>query len=288
MPVLSRSQTILIFAAFGAALSGCGEQPQIRQYVTETENERDITSELLRGEFPTIPFRWDVPESWIVASNDRFSVRAWTVGPATEQARITLGKFPARTGIPAQVTRWRRQVGLEAGGAEEAMENVTALKTQNGGGSYATVEGPKQTILAFILPVQTDFWIFRYKSSNSIAQREADRFRRFCKSLEYVASKTPSTQSRFGPNPSLPRQKPEAEQPRQMPVVGAKVAIDSDLNDSANDVQSPDSGDAVSEGASESAGTPANETQDTSTPAADDTSVSPEQTDASAASDEEE
>ena len=271
MPVLSRNQTVLLHAAIGAVLFGCGEQPQIRQYVTETENERDITSELLRGEFPTIPFRWDIPESWTVATNDRFSVRAWVAGPVADQARVTLGKFPARTGIPAQVTRWRRQVGLESGSAEEAMENVTALKTQNGGGSYATVEGPKQTILAFILPVQTDFWIFRYKSSNGTAKKEADRFRRFCKSLEYVVPKLSDSQPRLAPQPSLPGRMPAGE---------PSATASSDEESSAASPQS-----SAASGDTPAASTDA--VQDTSTPDADDTSESTDQTDAPVVSDEE-
>jgi hypothetical protein len=175
-----------IVVVLSVNVAGCGKDPEIRQYVIESENERGLTSELLRGQFPTIPFRWDVPKSWELASNDQFSVRAWSVGAPPDPARITLGQFPARTGIPAQVMRWRRQLGLEADNPDEAMKNIQALKTRNGAGSFATIEGAKETILAFILPVDNQFWIFRFKGTNTTAKAEGDRFRRFCGSLEYI------------------------------------------------------------------------------------------------------
>ena len=77
--------------------AGCSESPAIQKYVVASENQKDLTSELLRREFPPIPFRWEVPEAWDVTSNDQFSVRAWKAGPPEKQARITLGQFPART-----------------------------------------------------------------------------------------------------------------------------------------------------------------------------------------------
>ena len=175
--------------------AGCSESPAIQKYVVASENEKNLTSELLRREFPPIPFRWDVPEVWDVTANDQFSVRAWKAGPPDKQARITLGQFPARTGIPAQVTRWRGQLGLKTDNDDVAMQDVKALRTQNGAGSFATIEGEAETIFAFILPIESQFWIFRFKGPNATAESESGRFRQFCTSLEYVTGpgKTPVT-----------------------------------------------------------------------------------------------
>ena len=189
--------------------AGCGDAPEIRQYRVERENKRDITSEALRAQFPPIPFHWDVPESWSIASNDQFSVRAWNAGPPTAAARITLGTFPSRTGIPAQVMRWRRQLGLKSEDVEEAMQGVSALETQNGAGSYTRIEGATESIFAFIIPIENEFWIFRYKSKNATAQKERKRFQKFCQSLEYVKpaqalGRSIRSQQPSRPNPSLP------------------------------------------------------------------------------------
>ena len=186
-------------------IAGCGESPGIRNYVVDSENRNDLTSEMLRREFPPIPFRWAVPESWSVAANDQFSLRAWRVEATIATARITLGQFPVSSGIPAQVQRWRRQLELEAVSDDDAMKHVKALKTVNHAGSFATIKGRNETILAFILPIQSQFWILRFKSDNTIAEDEGEFFRGFCRSLEYVEPPEMRSQANHSLNPSLPR-----------------------------------------------------------------------------------
>ena len=206
-------RTPLIAGALCLIPAGCGEPATIRQYVVPGENQQHLTSDLLRNEFPPIPFRWDIPQTWDLASNDQFSVRAWKAGPSTKQARITLGQFPARTGIPAQVMRWRRQLGLKTENEDAAMQDVKALRTQNGAGSFATIEGTTETILAFIVPIESQFWIFRFKGPNSTASTEDALFRRFCKSLEYVKPTASAPTTIREPNPSLPslESRPQSE-----------------------------------------------------------------------------
>lgn len=180
--------------------TGCGSDSEIADYVVNRELEPGLSSELLRSQFPPIPFRWEVPDSWSVAANDQFSQRAWNVGPPGDQGRVTLGKFPASSGIPAQVLRWRRQLGLEAAGMDEAMENVSPVETKNQSGSWVSVDGRRETIRAMILTIGSDFWIFRYRSSLETAKQAADGFRAFCESVEYVPM-TDDAGSEFGGSP---------------------------------------------------------------------------------------
>ncbi len=184
---------LLPLAAVWLLSCGCGEPPAISQYVIDSETDPHFTSELLRRDFPPVPFRWEIPKSWSPTSNDEFSLRAWNAGPPAASAGITIGRFPARSGIPSQVHRWRRQVGLERKSDDEAMKAVESLKTKNGAGSFAAIEGPTESIFAFILPVKSHFWIFRFRARNDTAGVEADGFRSFCESLEYVASADPPT-----------------------------------------------------------------------------------------------
>ena len=218
-------RTLFIAGTLCLITAGCGEPPTIRQYVVESENEKNLTSDLLRREFTPIPFHWDVPGTWKLASNDQFSLRAWTTGPPTEQARITLGQFPAHSGIPPQVQRWRRQLGLEQASEKDAMKSVNELKTQNGAGSLATIRGESETILAFILPIESNYWIFRFRGTNKIAKANSDVFHRFCESLDYVkppaetptqpTDATPPSSSQLQPNPTTEQtlSKPTTETP---------------------------------------------------------------------------
>jgi len=205
-------RTLFTAGTLCLAIAGCGEPPAIRQYVVDSENEKNLTSDLLRREFTPIPFRWDVPGTWKLASNDQFSLRAWTTGPPTEQARMTLGQFPAHSGIPPQVQRWRRQLGLEQVSEKEAMKSVSELQTKNGTGSLATVRGETETILAFILPIESNYWIFRFRGANAMAETNRDVFHKFCESLDYVSppakkpsqpiDSTPPSSSQPSPNPT--------------------------------------------------------------------------------------
>ncbi|MCH2203420.1 MAG: hypothetical protein MK102_15735 [Fuerstiella sp.] len=201
--------TLLLF------LAGCSDEPALRHYVVARENERDLTSDLLRREFPPIPFQWELPKTWTLASNDQFSLRAWKTGPPANPARITLGQFPIRTGIPPHITRWRRQVGLDSTDDDTAMKDVKALKTQNGAGSYAAIKGKTESIFAFILPIESQFWIFRFKSANITAETESEFFRKFCQSLTYVKPPPIKSHANRSLNPSRPPQsesQPTSEQ----------------------------------------------------------------------------
>jgi len=201
-------RTIFIAGNLCLFTAGCDDSPAIRQYVVQSENEKKLTSDLLRREFTPIPFRLDIPSTWKLASNDQFSLRAWTTGPPVKPARITLGRFPGHSGIPAQVQRWRRQLGLDQISDDEAMKNVAALRTQNGVGSFATVGGESETILAFILPMESNYWIFRFRGTNKIAKANSDVFHRFCESLDYVK---PPAKMPTRPNVKLTRDEAATE-----------------------------------------------------------------------------
>ena len=174
-----------VFAVFTLTIIGCTEPGEIRDYDVEPENDRELTSEVLRDQFPHVPFRWDIPDTWRIAANDQFSLRAWTAGPPASAARITLGKFPAASGISAQVRRWRRQVDLETTDDEAAMKDVKSIDTRNRSGSWISLDGKRDAIRALILQIESDFWILKYRSSLETAKLEAKAFRSFCDSFEY-------------------------------------------------------------------------------------------------------
>ena len=171
-------------------VTGCAERATISEYEVAQENERGLTSEVLRDQFPPVPFRWDVPENWRVADNDQFSRLAWTTGSPVDAARITVGSFPSSAGVEAQVVRWRRQLGLETPDTDTAMRNVQPIETRGGAGSFVAIDGARESIQALILPIDDSLWIVRYKSSLERAKDQADAFRTFCESAEYVEMKT--------------------------------------------------------------------------------------------------
>lgn len=172
--------------AISMIVFGCGPQPEIQEYEVDRKDEKVFTSDLLRDQFPTIPFRWHVPEEWEPASNDQFSAVAWQVGPEITQARITASSLPGGAGIEPQITRWRGQLSLPTDG--DAMQDVETLKLKGGEAFYIDIQNDSETILGMIVPADHQLWIFKYRSPNSTAKKQRERFRRFCESLEVVES----------------------------------------------------------------------------------------------------
>lgn len=89
----------LYIAPILLTLSGCGSSSDIREYEVAREDEKVLTSDLLRDQFEAVPFRWEVPKDWVAAQNDQFSAFAWTAGPSESSARITVSDLPDRKSV---------------------------------------------------------------------------------------------------------------------------------------------------------------------------------------------
>ena len=163
--------------------AGCNRQPEIRDYTVPRETKRLFTSDVIRDQFPTIPLRWDVPESWTEAEADQFSRMAWTTGPAAREARITVTDLPGAAGVEPQLVRWRRQLSLPPAEPQELMQDAEPLKITNGEGTWVDLEGPADSILAAIVSHEGKLWVVRFRGPNATASEEKETFRNFCESL---------------------------------------------------------------------------------------------------------
>jgi hypothetical protein len=174
-----------LLTALLPGICGCGNSSDIREYVVERENEKVFTSDLLRSEFATIPLNWKVPASWQTADNDQFSTMAWETGPKGKEARITVSALPAAAGVPPQIIRWRRQIGLSTEGVDP-MQDAETITLQNDPATYVDMAGDTDTILGMILPHEDKLWIFKLKAPNAVADKARDDFRGYCESIRIV------------------------------------------------------------------------------------------------------
>lgn len=163
---------------------GCNKSSGIVQYEVDRESDKVLTSDLLRDQFDPIPFRWKVPAEWAEAENDQFSAMAWTAGPKSDPARITVSGLSAASGLEAQVVRWRGQLQLPEMAVAEVMKSVEDVMLQGGTGKWCAFSNDTETILGMIVPHQDKLWIIKYRSGNDTAAKERDTFRRFCESLQ--------------------------------------------------------------------------------------------------------
>ncbi|MFY9253454.1 MAG: hypothetical protein WAO83_08370 [Fuerstiella sp.] len=166
--------------------AGCGKSAEIREYVVDAENERIFTSDLLKNEFSSIPFGWQVPGEWSLAANDQFSKVAWEIGPTEEQARITLSELPIEAGLVPQLVRWRGQLKIQLDPKDDPMQGTETLKLDGTSGTYVDFKGTEETFLGLLLPVGDKLWIFKYRSSNAMADQQRKQFREFCESVKIL------------------------------------------------------------------------------------------------------
>jgi hypothetical protein len=135
-----------------------------------------------------IPFTWEVPDLWKLAGNDQFSKVAWTVGSTEDQARITISDLPVAAGLVPQISRWRGQIGITLAANDDPMQGTETVKLDGGSGTYVAFTGEEETILGLMVPLGDNLWIFKYRSSNAVADQQKERFRKFCESAKIPAT----------------------------------------------------------------------------------------------------
>ncbi|MEZ6061960.1 MAG: hypothetical protein R3C19_16570 [Planctomycetaceae bacterium] len=168
--------------------AGCGADYEIRTYVAPRENKDVVSSEALRSQFPGIPFKWKVPDTWRIAENDQFSVSAWETGPAGMEARITLSKLDAAAGLMQQVIRWRTQLNLKTETEEELAGSYREITVGKSTGTFVDISNDTETILGLIVSVNETMWIFKYRAPNATTKQTGDSFQKFVEGLEVADS----------------------------------------------------------------------------------------------------
>ncbi len=166
-----------------ATAPGCESNSVVREYEVDREQERVLTSDLLRDQFEAVPFVWKVPSDWTIAENDQFSAFAWTSTAAGATARITVSDLPTAAGIEPQFMRWRGQLQLPESDPADVMNSVETLLLKGLSCQWIEINGETETILGMIAPYKDKLWIFKFRSANSTAKEKRQAFREFCESL---------------------------------------------------------------------------------------------------------
>lgn len=186
--VLNRNDHFRLAPVLGLLLAstfvGCKPQSAIRQYTVKAESERIVTSDLLKSEFGAVPFQWQAPKSWTVAENDQFSKFAWEVGTKADSARVTVSAVSMGMGLMSQLTRWRGQIGISAAEGDDPMSGTEQLDLGGTTATFIDFKGEEQTILGMMFSLEEKLWVFKFRGSNAVADKQRERFRKFCESVE--------------------------------------------------------------------------------------------------------
>jgi hypothetical protein len=136
-----------------------------------------------------VPFHWTLPPSWREVPSQqqmRFATFLVNENPAVELTVTPLGAEAAD--IPANVTRWRNQLGLPPASPEDLDKSVKRINSNNL--DIACVDlatppdkSPPQRMLAAIVPHGSRVWFFKLVGPAEIVAAQKQNFDAFVSSL---------------------------------------------------------------------------------------------------------
>lgn len=128
---------------------------------------------------------WSAPDDWIERPTDGIRRATWTVpGPDDTTAELSVTVFPGDVGgLPANITRWRRQLGLPAG-ADPSQPETERLDGSPLPFAVVSIDGRnEQSILVGVLPDQGRTWFFKMMGDTPAVRSQADAFRDFLRTV---------------------------------------------------------------------------------------------------------
>jgi hypothetical protein len=130
---------------------------------------------------------WKVPAGWKEAPVTTMLLARFM---ADGEAEITVSAFPGEVGgLPANVNRWRRQIGLDPVPDAEAVALLSAVTTADGEGWVVelsgTIEGLPARMVGAILPRGNRTWFYKMSGDVDAVQAAREEFLDFMKSARH-------------------------------------------------------------------------------------------------------
>ena len=132
---------------------------------------------------------FEAPESWKAKAPGQMVQSAYNIEGDSGQAEVTVSKFPGAVGgMVANIQRWRGQLGLAPGSAEEAQRSAEMIEVGGKKESYlvdlkgtnARTSKPARMV-AVGVPYQGETWFFKLMGDEAVVSKEKDAFVRFIK-----------------------------------------------------------------------------------------------------------
>jgi len=138
----------------------------------------------------SLPFAFTAPESWTSTSGVSFSLASFGITTGGGSALVTVSRLPLTNTVPANVARWRGQVGLPAVSEAEIASAVQPVEIGGESAAYVELLGPsdaarREAIFGAILRRDDGTWFFKMRGDVSVVQAERERFREFLHSVKF-------------------------------------------------------------------------------------------------------
>jgi hypothetical protein len=130
------------------------------------------------------------PENWKTKAPGAMVQSAYNVEDGAGQAEVTISKFPGEVGgMVANIQRWKGQMGLPPGTAEEAQKSAEMIEVAGQKQSYMVDlkgknvrSGKDARMVAIGVPYQGETWFFKLMGDEAVVAKEKDKFIQFVKS----------------------------------------------------------------------------------------------------------
>lgn len=133
---------------------------------------------------------WDVPAGWQEVAATQMLLAKFQIVAERGKAEITVSSFPGDVGgVPANVNRWRGQIGLDPLPLEEAARLASPLEVLGGKAMVVEVRGDKGgqrlRLIGVIVPRDGQTWFYKLLGDDEVAEREKAAFLKFVQTVRY-------------------------------------------------------------------------------------------------------
>jgi hypothetical protein len=131
-----------------------------------------------------------VPSGWQELPATQMLLAKFQTASAGGKAEITVSRFPGDVGgMPANVNRWRSQIGLAPLPLDEAARLASPLDVLGGKAMLVDVSGDKAgqkiRLIGVIVPRDGQTWFFKLLGDDAVAEREKAAFLKFVQTVRY-------------------------------------------------------------------------------------------------------
>ena len=172
----------LTLAALSLVLLSCEGEKEIPTFrIAEAEVQ---TTPATPEKWRSRPRRWIAPETWEEEPPGQFQIALYRIAPGIS---ATVSRFPGDAGgEAANVNRWRGQVGLEP--SPDTGGEAIALAESDAQARWFELKGAERSILAAIIPVDSETWFFKLDSPTIALDTARPGFMDLLKSIEIGSS----------------------------------------------------------------------------------------------------
>jgi hypothetical protein len=134
--------------------------------------------------------QWEVPSGWQKVAATQRLLAKFQITAAAGKAEITVSSFPGDVGgVPANVNRWRGQLGLDPLPLDEAARLASPLDVLGGKAMLVDVRGDKAgqklRLIGVIVPRDGQTWFYKLLGDDEVAEREKAAFLKFVQTVRY-------------------------------------------------------------------------------------------------------